>query len=183
MASLTGVLIILISALLLVCFPLSSAVLQSSPNPLQYFPGDYYKLTGSPYLVASLDRSIVYQNENTSLFISLKNTGNVSSIKVNEEPAANAPEEVYAAKLELELERAGTTAQDISVSLSMPYRPNESPLEIKRAVAYTSNLREGQVSPPLAFPIEVYKNALLGITLSMPRSTTPTRATLQSSRV
>jgi hypothetical protein len=162
MASSTGILFILISALLLVCFPLSSAVLQSSPNPLQYFPGDYYKLTGSPYLVASLDRSIVYQNENTSLFISLKNIGNVSSIKVNEEPAANAPEEIYAAKLELELERAGTTAQDISVSLSMPYRPNESPLEIKRAVAYTSNLREGQVSPVLAFPVEVYKNATPG---------------------
>ncbi len=44
----------------------------------------------------------------------------------------------------------------------MPYRPNESPLEIKRAVAYTSNLREWQVSPPLAFPIDVYKNASPG---------------------
>lgn len=157
-----GFRIILVLALLIVCLSLSSAVLPSSPNPLQNFPGDYYKLTGSPYLVASLERSIVYQNENTSLSISLKNIGNVSSIKVNEEPAANAPEEIYAAKLELDLEKAGTAAQDISVGLSMPYRPNESPLEIKRAVAYTSNLREGQVSPTLSFPIEVYKNATPG---------------------
>ncbi len=154
--------VIFIFVVLMVILPLSSAVLPSSTNPLQNFPGDYYKLTGSPYLVASLERSIVYQNENTSLFLSLKNTGNVSSIKVNEEPAANAPEEIYAAKLELELEKAGTAAQDISVGLSMPYRPNESPLEIKRAVAYTSNLREGQVSPTLSFPIEVYKNATPG---------------------
>lgn len=152
----------LILAVLMACLQPSSAVLPSSPNPLQNFPGDYYKLTGSPYLVASLDRSIVYQNENTSLFISLKNIGNVSSIKVNEEPAANAPEEIYAARTELELERADTTAREISVSLSMPYRPSESPLEIKRAVAYASNLLEGQVSPPLAFPIEVYKNATPG---------------------
>ncbi len=154
--------IILILVLLAASTSLSSAVLPSSTNPLQNFPGDYYKMTGSPYLVASLDRSTIYQNENTSLFISLKNIGNVSSIKVNEEPAANEPEEIYAAKMELELERAGTAAQDISVSLSMPYRPNESPLEIKRAVAYTSNLREGQVSPALAFPVEVYKNATPG---------------------
>lgn len=159
---LDGFSIIFILVLLMACIPLSSAVLPNSPNPLQNFPGDYYKMTGSPYLVASLERSIVYQNENTSLFLSLKNIGNVSSIKVNEEPAANAPEEIYAAKLELELERAGTAAQDISVGLSMPYRPNESPLEIKRAVAYTSNLREGQVSPTLSFPIEVYKNATPG---------------------
>jgi hypothetical protein len=119
-------------------------------------------MTGGPYLVASLERDTVYQNENTSLFLSLKNSGNISSIRVNEEPAANAPEELYAAKLELELERAGTTAQDISVGLSMPYPPNESPLEIKRAVAYAGNLREGQVSSVLAFPVEVYKNTTPG---------------------
>lgn len=113
-------------------------------------------------MVASLERDTVYQNENTSLFLSLKNSGNISSIRVNEEPAANAPEELYAAKLELELERAGTTAQDISVGLSMPYPPNESPLEIKRAVAYAGNLREGQVSSVLAFPVEVYKNTTPG---------------------
>lgn len=152
----------LVLAVLMACLQTSSAVLPSSPNPLQNFPGDYYKLTGSPYLAASLDRSIVYQNENTSLFISLKNIGNVSSIKVNEEPAANAPEEIYAAKVELEMEMADTTAQQISVSLSMPYRPNESPLEIKRTVAYTSNLLAGQVSPALSFPVEVYKNATPG---------------------
>ncbi len=148
--------------ILLASLSLSSAILQSSPNPLEHFPGDYYKLTGSPYLEASLERNSVYQNENTSLFLSLKNIGNVSSIKVNEEPAANAPEEVYAAKMELELEMARTTAQDISVSLFLPYPPNESPLEIKRAVAYTSNLRAGQVSPALAFPVEVYKNSSPG---------------------
>jgi len=119
-------------------------------------------MTGSPYLQVSLERDTVYQDENTSLFLSLKNSGNVSSIRVNEEPAANAPEELYAAKMELELERAGTTAQDISVILSMPYPQSVSPLEIKRAVAYAGNLREGQVSSVLPFPIEVYKNTTPG---------------------
>lgn len=144
------------------CISPSSGVLPNSANPLENFPGDYYKMTGSPYLEANLEKDTVYQDENTTLLLSLKNSGNVSSIRVNEEPAANAPEELYAAKMELELERAGTTAQDISVVLSMPYPQSVSPLEIKRAVAYAGNLREGQVSSLLPFPIEVYKNTTPG---------------------
>ncbi len=155
--------IVLVLAMTLATVPTSSALSQNSPNPLVNFPGDYYKLTGSPYLRASLEKSTVYQNENTSLFVSLKNVGNVSSIKVNEEPAANSPEEIYAAKMELELERARTTAQEISVKLTTPYSPNLSPLEIKREIAYSGNMLEGQVSPTLAFPVEVYKNATPGV--------------------
>ncbi len=162
-----GFLILMAFAALVALSPFSSAVLQTSPqpgssNPLENFPGDYYKLDGSPDLVAALEESTVYQNENTSLFLTLKNRGIVNSIKVNEEPGANNPEEVYAAKLELDLEHAKTTAQEISVSLSMPYPPNKSPLEIKREVAYAGTLMQGQVSPRLTFPVEVYENATPG---------------------
>jgi hypothetical protein len=157
-----GIILIAGPLLFLLCISPAIGVLPNSPNPLENFPGDYYKMTGSPYLQVSLEKDTVYQDDNTSLLLSLKNSGNISSIRVNEDPAANAPEEQYAAKMELELERAETTAQDISVILSMPYLPNVSPLEIKRAVAYAGNLREGQVSSVLPFPIEVYKNTTPG---------------------
>lgn len=149
-------------ALGMACIPSSSAVLQSSPNSLVNFPGDYYKLDGGPDFIVALDKSTVYQKENTSLFLSLKNRGVINSIKINEEPAANLPEEIYAAKLELDLEHAKTAAQDISVKISMPYSVNESPLELKREVAYAGMLQAGQVSPELSFPVEIYQNTTPG---------------------
>lgn len=155
-------LIHLFFALMLGTLSPSSAILQSSPNALENFPGDYYKLDGGPDLIATLEKSTIYQKESTSLFLTLKNRGIIDSIKVNQEPSANLPEEVYAAKLELDLEHAKTTAQDISVSLSMPFSADESPLEIKSEVAYAGSLKEGQISSMLAFPVEVYKKAVPG---------------------
>ncbi|HQF17224.1 MAG TPA: hypothetical protein PLI05_09175 [Methanotrichaceae archaeon] len=134
-----------------------------SSNPLQDFPGDYYKVVGSPWLVPALERSSVYQDEETTLYLSLSNRGNVSSIRVNEEPHANSPEEVYAARMELELERACTSAQDVSVSLLLPYETKNSPLELKSQVARAGTLREGQVSPRLGFPVQIYSNTTPGI--------------------
>jgi uncharacterized membrane protein len=132
------------------------------PNPLEHFPGDYYKVEGSPDMAVSLERSTVYQDEDTSLFMTLKNRGKILSFKVNEAPTQSMPEEVFAAELELELENGRTTAQDISVSLSLPYPPERRPLEFKREVAYAGTLREGQVSPRLEFPVEVYENSTPG---------------------
>lgn len=136
----------------------SAAVLQGSPNALERFPDDFYKVEGSPDIAATLERSRVYQGDETSLYLTLTNRGQVTSIEVNEEPARNAPEEVYAAKVELELENARTTAQDVSVSLLVPGSRKNAPLEVKRQVAYSGTLLEGQVSPRLEFPIEVYEN-------------------------
>jgi hypothetical protein len=136
----------------------SLAVLQGSPNALERFPGDFYKVEGSPEIAATLERSKIYQGDETSLYLTLTNRGQVTSIEVNEEPAQSAPEEVYAAKVELELENARTAAQDVSVSLLVPGQAEDAPLEVKRQVAYAGTLLEGQVSPRLEFPIEVYEN-------------------------
>ena len=40
---------------------------------------------------------------------------------------------------------------------------NESAIDILRAVAFPGNIREGQTSSRLEFPIEVYKNARPGL--------------------
>ncbi|HII07857.1 MAG TPA: hypothetical protein HA349_11265, partial [Methanotrichaceae archaeon] len=132
--------------------------MQGSPNALEHFPDDFYKIEGSPEIEASMDRSSVYQGEDTSLYLTLINRGSVTSIKVNEVPAEKALYEVYAAELELELEHARTAAQDVSVSLVVPSSAEDAPLEVKRQVAYAGTLIEGQVSPRLEFPVEVYEN-------------------------
>lgn len=49
----------------------------------------------------------------TSLYLTLTNRGRVTSIEVNDESSSDAPWEVYAAKVELELENARTAAQDV----------------------------------------------------------------------
>ncbi|OPY50688.1 MAG: NPCBM-associated, NEW3 domain of alpha-galactosidase [Methanosaeta sp. PtaU1.Bin055] len=152
-------LFMLLLSLLLVHLIGSSAVLQGSPNALERFPDDFYKVEGSPEIAATLERSRVYQGEETSLYLTLTNRGRVTSIEVNDESSSDAPWEVYAAKVELELENARTAAQDVSVSLIVPGAAEDAPLEVKRQVAYAGTLREGQVSSRLEFPIEVYENA------------------------
>lgn len=148
--------VLLLLSLLLIHPTASAAAFMGSPNALEIFPGDFYKVEGSPEVAVSLDRARVYQGEETSLYLTLTNRGRVTSIRVND-PPSTSPEERYAARVELELENARTAAQDVSVSLLVPQTGEEVPLEVKRQVAYAGTLREGQVSSRLEFPIEVYE--------------------------
>lgn len=124
------------------------------------FGDDYYKVYGTPDLTVSLERSSVYQGEQTSIFLTLTNRGRVTAIKVNSEPAPDRRDEILAAQRELELERQRTTAQDLSVEL---VAENRSAVDVRRAVAFPGSIREGQTSPPIEFPVEVYRNTRPGI--------------------
>jgi hypothetical protein len=119
------------------------------------FSGDWYSVDGGPDLQANLARSSVYQDESTSLFLTLMNTGKVTSFKAVNEPSMTQPDEVFAAQKELQLEALRSTAQDVSVQL---VSQNTTAMNLKREVAYGGSLREGQVSSPLEFPIEIYEN-------------------------
>lgn len=130
-----------------------------APIPPEKFSDDYYKVYGTPNLTVSLDSSRLYQGENSSLFLTVANWGRVTSFQVNEEPGANMREEIIAAEKEQELEKLRTTAQDVSVHLRAE---NESAIDITRSVAYSGNIREGQISSRLEFPIEAYENAAPG---------------------
>ncbi len=123
------------------------------------FSGDWYSVQGGPDLQAALARSSVYQNEDTSLYLTVTNIGRVTSFKVVTEPVQNRPDEVFAAQKELQLEAQRSTAQDVSVRL-VPQ--NASAMKLKREVAYAGSLRDGQVSSVLEFPIEVYENTKPG---------------------
>jgi hypothetical protein len=149
-----------IICVLLTCSSISIALEIGAPVPPEMFGDDYYKVYGTPDLTVSLERSSVYQGEITSIFLTLTNRGRVTAIKVNSEPAPDRRDEILAAQRELELERQRTTAQDVSVELVVE---NKSAIDVKRAVAFPGNLREGQTSAPLEFPIEVYKNTHPGM--------------------
>ncbi len=128
---------------------------QGSPSIPADFAGDWYWITGDPYLQATLERSSLYRGEETSVFLTVSNVGRVESFRVNQQPEPTRRDEVLAAQKELQLEAQRITAQDLSVKL---VAINESALKIKREVSYAGSLREGQVSPRLEFPVEVYEN-------------------------
>jgi hypothetical protein len=130
-----------------------------APIPPEKFSDDYYKVYGTPNLTLSLERSNVYQGEQTSLFLTLTNQGRITSFQVNEEPGANKRDEIFAAEREQELEKLRTVAQDVSVQL---VAENQSAIDILRSVSFPGSIREGQTSTRLEFPIEVYKNARPG---------------------
>jgi hypothetical protein len=119
------------------------------------FSGDWYWVTGGPYLQITLERSSLYRGEETSVFLTITNIGRVESFRVNQQPEPTRRDEILAAQKELQLEAQRTTAQDVSVKL---VAVNASALKIKREVSYAGSLREGQVSSRLEFPVEIYEN-------------------------
>jgi hypothetical protein len=123
------------------------------------FSGDWYSVDGGPDLRISLARSSVYQNEDTSLYLTITNIGRVTSFKVVSEPEQSRPDEMFAAQKELALEALRSSAQDVSIQL---VAENKSAMNLKREVAYAGSLRDGQVSAPLEYPVEVYENTLPG---------------------
>lgn len=119
------------------------------------FSGDWYEVSGGPYLQVSLARSSVYRNENSSIDLTVTNIGRVTSFKVLTQPETSRPEEMLAAQKELQLEALRSTAQDVSVRL---VAGNGSAMNLKRELAYAGSLRDGQVSSVLNYPVEVYEN-------------------------
>jgi hypothetical protein len=149
-----------LAAVLMISVACVAAQDMDSLNPPGYFSEDYYKVTGGPRISASMESSSVYQGEDTSLFITLSNRGSIESFKVNNMPDRNRADEMLAAQKELELEGQRTIARDISLRL---LAINKSAMKIKREVAYAGSLKEGQLSPRLEFPIEVYDNTDPGV--------------------
>lgn len=133
--------------------------LQGSPSIPAQFSGDWYEVDGGPNLQIALTRSSVYRNENTSLNLMVTNIGRVTSFRVLTQPEPSRPDETLAAQKELQLEALRSTAQDVYVRL---VAQNSSAMNLKRDVAYAGSLREGQVSQPLAYPVEVYENTIPG---------------------
>lgn len=133
--------------------------MQGPPSIPADFSGNWYSVEGGPNLQITLARSSVYRNQNTSLYLTVTNNGRVTSFKVVTQPEPSRPEEVYAAQQELQLEYLRSTAQDISVKL---VAVNSSAMNLKNEIAYAGSLREGQVSQPLVYPIEIYENTVPG---------------------
>lgn len=151
--------LLFIAFLILSVIPNALAAESGAPIPPEKFSDDYYKVYGTPNLTASLDKARIYQGEETTLTMTLTNRGRITSFQINEEPAANRREEILAAQKELELEKQRTVAQDVSIFLQAD---NKSAIDIKRAVAFPGNIREGQNSARLEFPLETYENTLPG---------------------
>ena len=90
---------------------------QGSLSVPSQFAGDWYSVDGGPDLQIALARSSVYQNEDTSLYLTVTNIGRVTSFKAVAEPVLSRPDEMFAAQKELGLEALRSSAQDVSIQL------------------------------------------------------------------
>ena len=159
---------ILALAIIFACHSSSLAIEAGAPIPPEKFSDDYYKVYGTPNLTLSLERSNVYQGEQTSLFLTLTNRGRITSFQVNEEPGANKREEILGSRARA---RAGKAEDD------RPGRLHTDSWQRTRAPLMFCALQDlpetsERVRPPLdwSFLLKFTGMPALGFTIFGPRS-------------
>lgn len=121
------------------------------------FNEDYFTIYGSPEMVVSLTGSAEYKRDDSStVLLQVMNQGKVLGFESEHDPK-NA-NEIELSKLEREMEYGITTALGVTAALSA----ENAPLNIKTPAQSAGSLTSGQVSDPLQFEIEVWKNAGAG---------------------
>jgi hypothetical protein len=143
---------------------LASAVSELQQVPVESVPAnkwtfteDYFTIYASPEMVVSLkDKAEYNRDDSSTVQIQIMNRGKVLGFKSEHEPGdAN---EVELSKIEHEMELGATTAQGVVAEL----QTKGAPLDIKTPVQSAGNLVSGQVSEPLQFEIDIWKNATAG---------------------
>lgn len=149
---------LMLFTLVLVFTALNHATSESVPPNIWEFTTDYYDVTGEPDLSASLVGDNEYNaGDRTTLFIQLMNHGLVFGLRTENTPS-NADEAIDA-QTELDREYDVTTALNIRGTLE---NVHGAPVKILSGVLQGGSLREGEVSTPMEFDIEIFNNALSG---------------------
>ncbi|MCL7412107.1 MAG: hypothetical protein M8353_00615 [ANME-2 cluster archaeon] len=134
------------------------ATSESVPSNIWEFTTDYYDVIGEPGLSASLVGDNEYNaGDKATLFIQLMNDGLVFGFRTENTPS-NADETIDA-QTELDKEYDVTTALNIRGTLE---NVHGAPVKVLSGVLQGGSLREGEVSTPMEFDIEIFNNALSG---------------------
>ena len=134
------------------------ATSESIPANIWEFTTDYYDVIGEPGLSASFVGDNEYDAGDTAtLFIQLMNDGLVFGFETDEIPSSD--DESIDAQTELDKEYDVTTALNIRGTLE---NNNNLPIKILSGVQQFGSLREGEVSTPMEFDIEIFNNAPSG---------------------
>ncbi|KAF5413011.1 MAG: hypothetical protein C5S43_00980 [Candidatus Methanocomedens sp.] len=150
--------LLVLFTMVLIFAALTHATSESIPANIWEFTTDYYDVIGEPGLSASLVGDNEYDaGDSATLFIQLMNDGLVFGFKTEETPS-NA-DEIIDAQTELDKEYDVTTALNIRGTLE---NDNDAPVKILSGVQQGGSLREGEVSVPMEFDIEIFDNAPSG---------------------
>jgi hypothetical protein len=131
---------------------------QSIPSNIWEFSQDYYDVIGEPLLSASIVGNPEYESGETStIFIQLMNDGLIYGFDTKQTPVGT--DETKDARKELDLEYDVNTAINIR---SILISSNKTPIRVISGLAHGGSLRSGEISQPIEFDIEIYKNAQPG---------------------
>jgi hypothetical protein len=131
---------------------------QSIPSNIWEFSQDYYDVIGEPLLSASIVGNPEYESGETStIFIQLMNDGLIYGFDTKQTPVGT--DETKDARKELDLEYDVNTAINIR---SILISSNKTPIRVISGLAQGGSLRSGEISQPIEFDIEIYKNAQPG---------------------
>ncbi|MCL7475269.1 MAG: hypothetical protein M8352_04420 [ANME-2 cluster archaeon] len=149
--------LILFTMVLVFAVP-THATSESIPSNIWEFTTDYYDVIGEPGLSASLVGDNEYNaGDKATLFVQLMNDGLVFGFRTENTPS-NA-DEIMDAQIELDKEHDVTTALNIRGTLE---NINDAPVKVLSGVLLGGSLREGEVSMPMEFDIEIFNNAPSG---------------------
>ncbi|KKH98805.1 hypothetical protein EO95_14340 [Methanosarcina sp. 1.H.T.1A.1] len=130
---------------------------KSVPSNKWKFTEDYFTIYASPEIVVSLTGDAEYKRDDSdTVLIQVMNQGKVLGFESEDEPGDE--NEIELSKIEKEMEFGATTAQGVVADL----QAKDAPLDIKTPAQSAGSLASGQVSEPLQFEIEVWKNASAG---------------------
>lgn len=149
---------LILFSMLLIFALINTAQSETIPPNIWEFTTDYYNVLGEPRISASIVGNPEYENgEISKIFIQLMNDGLVYGFEVEEEPT-NANESLDA-ETEFKLEYDVTTAINIRGTMESE---QDAPIKVLSGLQQGGSLRGGEISQPMEFEIEVYKNAPSG---------------------
>lgn len=145
-------------ALLFLILAVPAACDEYIPPNIGELADDYYDVSGEPNLsAASVWESEFDSGESSALSIRIINRGNISVFEADELPQGS--DEFRDADIESKLESDVTTAVNIHGVLE---NNQGAPVRITSGIQEIGYLREGEVSNPAEFEIEVFNNSPSG---------------------
>ncbi|HWQ49624.1 MAG TPA: hypothetical protein VN414_11915 [Methanosarcina sp.] len=137
--------------------PSAQAQAESVPINKWKFTEDYFTIYASPEMVVSLRDNVEYKRDDSAtILLQVMNQGKILGFESEKEPEdAN---EIELSKIEQQMESDATRAVGVVANI----RAKTAPLDIKSPPQSVGSLASGQVSEPIQFEIEVWKNASAG---------------------
>jgi hypothetical protein len=133
---------------------------ETIPPNIWKLTSDHYDIVGEPQLFASIVGNQEYESGvKSTIFVQLKNEGQVYGFEIVEEPDPSNEDEIANAKTEFNLEYDVTTA----ISIHGMLESKNEYIKVLSGLQQVGSLRNAETSQPIEFDIEIYENTPSGV--------------------